>query len=49
MRRAAVISRYPLALPRGWAIVGLALVSWGLVLMGSQAAAALFAFISSSL
>ncbi len=47
MRRAIARSGRPIAIPRGVVIVGLALASWGLVVLASELAGNLFAFVTT--
>jgi hypothetical protein len=49
MRHATAVSVRQPAIPRGWAILGLALASWALVIATSQIASTLFNYISASI
>jgi hypothetical protein len=48
MRHATAVSVRRRSIPRAWTILGFALASWAVVIVGSQVAGALFNYILSN-
>ena len=49
MRRAFAIADRLISLPRGWAVLGLALASWGLLILAIQIVSSLFHYVAAAL
>ncbi|MET3897491.1 hypothetical protein ABIB57_001428 [Devosia sp. UYZn731] len=48
MRRAFAVADRLNSLPRGWTVLGLALASWGLLVLTIQIASGLFHFVAAA-